>query len=442
MLTELRFKTFEKQRIALRYLRDRKTNEVLYGGGARGGKSWLGCGWVIIECIQKPGSAWMIAREEMTKLKDTTLLTFFMVVKELGLEERFHFNAQSLTVSWDNGSLIFFREIKYLPGDPEFDRLGSYDLTGCFLDECQQIHEKAINVLRGRFSLLSGDGWKTVPKSLYTCNPSKNWIYRVFIRPEREGGLTDDKVFVKSLATDNPFVSGEYIDNLKKSDKVTVQRLLYGNFEYDDDPATLIEYEKILDCFTNTWIAVSGRPYITCDVARFGTDKTVIGVWNGWGVKLFAFHGLSVSQTAEKVKEFQNKFKIGNSDTIADEDGVGGGVVDILRCKGFVNNSRPVDVPGREHENFSNLKSQCYFHLAERINKGGVYIECNDPEMKATIIEELEQVKQYNMDKDSKRAILPKDKVKELIGRSPDFADTIMMREWFELTPQMSWVAF
>lgn len=436
MLTELRFRTFEKQRIALRYLRDKKTNEVLYGGGARGGKSWLGCGWVIMECIQKPGSAWMIAREEMVKLRDTTLITFFMVIKELGLQDEIYFNAQTLIATFDNGSLIFFREIKYLPSDPEFDRLGSYDLTGCFLDECQQIHEKAINVLRGRFSVLSGDGWETIPKALYTCNPSKNWIYAAFVRPEREGRLNGDRVFVKSLATDNPFIDQAYIDNLKKSDKVTVERLLYGNFEYDDDPAALIEYEKILDCFTNNWMSVSGRACITCDVARFGSDRTVIGVWNGWGVRLFAFNGLSVSQTAEKIKEFQNKFKIGNSDTIADEDGVGGGVVDILKCKGFVNNSRPIEIPGKPAENFSNLKSQCYFHLAERINNGGLYIECNDPEMKQMIIEELEHVKQYNMDKDSKRAVLPKDKVKELIGRSPDFADTIMMREWFELSPK------
>jgi phage terminase large subunit len=34
--------------------------------------------------------------------------------------------------------------------------------------------------------------------------------------------------------------------------------------------------------------------------------------------------------------------------------------------------------------------------------------------------------------------VLPKDKVKELIGRSPDFADTLMMREWFELKPKFT----
>lgn len=437
---DLKFSTFEKQRIALRYLRDSKTNEVLYGGGARGGKSWLGCGWVILECIQKPQSYWMIAREELTKLKDTTLLTFFNVIRELGIKNEIHYNAQSLVVTFRNGSLIFFREIKYLPSDPEFDRLGSYDLTGCFLDECQQIHEKAINVLRGRFSVLEGDNWQTVPKSLYTCNPSKNWIYEQFIRPDKLGELEESKVVVRSLATDNPFISEDYIENLRRSDKITVERLLHGNFEYDDDPSALIEYEKILDVFNSEYIT-GGDRFITVDVARFGSDKTVLGIWTGWRVKFDCYRGLSVDAVAEKIREAQKRYRVPNSNTLADEDGVGGGVVDILKCKGFVNNSRPKPNPiTRQDENYANLKSQCYFRLAERINKGELFIDCNDPKMKAEIIQELEQVKQHNMDRDGKKQVIPKEKVKEVIGRSPDYSDTLMMREYFELSPKRDWV--
>jgi phage terminase large subunit len=435
---ELKFKTFEKQRQALRRLRDKSTNEVLYGGGARGGKSYLGCGWITIECLEKPGSKWLIGREELTKLKDTTLLTFFMVAKDLGIKQFFDYNAQSLIVSFHNGSLIFFRELKYVPSDPEFDRLGSYDLTGSFVDESQQIHKKAINVLRGRYSVLSGDGWQTIPKSLYTCNPSKNWIYEEFVKPDIEKRLPPDKVFIKSLATDNPFVSSDYIENLKKSDKVTVERLLYGNFEYDDDPSALISYDKIIDSFTNSFIP-TGIRRLTVDVARFGSDRTVIGVWDGFRVRLWAFKGLSVPETAAKVKSFQAQYQIANSNTLADEDGVGGGVVDILGCKGFVNNSRALPNPITfEDDNYYNLKSQCYYRLAERINKGELFIDCEDPAMKKDIIQELEQVKQHNMDKDGKKQVIPKDKVKELIGRSPDFSDTLMMREWFELAPKFS----
>lgn len=39
------------------------------------------------------------------------------------------------------------------------------------------------------------------------------------------------------------------------------------------------------------------------------------------------------------------------------------------------------------------------------------------------------------MDHDGKLRILPKDKVKEGLGRSPDFADNLMMRMVLELVP-------
>lgn len=430
---ELQFKTFEKQRQALRALRDNSTNEVLYGGGARGGKSWLGCGWIVMECISKPGSAWLIAREELTKLRDTTLLTFFKVLKELGLKKdtHFHYDAQSFICTFYTGSRVFFREIKYIPSDPEFDRLGSYDLTGCFLDECQQIHDKAISVLRGRFSVLSGEGWKTIPKSLYTCNPAKNWIYRDFVKPAKEGTMTPDRVFIPSLATDNPFADQAYIDNLKKADKITRARLLYGDFEYDDDPSALMSIDKINNIFTNDFVD-GGDKYITADIARFGKDSTTIIYWDGLRAeRIVQLRKKSTMDVADMINGMRRMHEVPMANVVIDEDGVGGGVVDALDgCYGFVNNSRPL-----EGENFANLKSQCYFKLAELVNDGKIYVNCPDIDIKGQLIEELEQVKQKDMDKDGKRAVIGKDKVKELIGRSPDLSDSLMMRMVFEIEP-------
>ena len=118
---------------------------------------------------------------------------------------------------------------------------------------------------------------------------------------------------------------------------------------------------------------------------------------------------------------------------IVDEDGVGGGVVDILGCKGFVNGSKPIEEDGLQVQ-YQNLKSQCYFHLAKKINADEIYIKASS-EDKEQIIPELEQVKRHNIDKDGKLAILPKEKVKELLGRSPDYADTLMMRMYFDIKP-------
>jgi phage terminase large subunit len=390
------------------------------------------------------GSRWLIGRSELKNLKKTTLNSFFEVCKSEGLKAGTHFryNQQESIIYLYNGSQIILADLFAYPSDPEFDNLGSLEITGAFVDEAPQITDKAKNIVKSRIRYRLDD-FGRIPKLLMCGNPSKNWAYYDFYMPSKQGDLRTDRQFIQALVTDNPYISPHYIESLKGLDRNSRERLLNGNWEYDDDPAALIQYEKILDTFTNDFDTLRGDSYITCDVARFGADKTVIGLWSGFRVRLYSYRGLSVSETADKIRELQRLHSIPNSRTIADEDGVGGGVVDILKCKGFVNNSRPLINPvTREDENYNNLKSQCYYKLAERINRGGIFIEQVDTKVKADIVQELEQVKQHNMDKDGKKMVLPKDKVKEVIGRSPDYSDTLMMREWFELSPKLTWVAF
>lgn len=431
-----------KQTRAIEFLEDKVTTELYYGGAAGGGKSYFGSYWLLKSALKYPGTRWLMGRSELKNLKKTTLNSFFEVCKEQGLRanEHYRYNQQDSIVSLPNGSQIILADLFAYPSDPEFDSLGSLEITGAFIDEAPQVSEKGKHIVKSRIRYKL-DEFGLIPKLLMCGNPSKNWAYYEFYQPDRQGSLRNDRKFIQALVTDNPYISPHYIESLKGLDKNSRERLLNGNWEYDDDPAALIQYEKILDCFSNGFV-LAGDNYITCDVARFGSDKTVIGLWYGFRVHLTTYSGISVSETSNRIKELQNRHQVPNSRTIADEDGVGGGVVDILGCNGFVNNSRPLPNPiTREDENYANLKSQCYFRLAERINKGGLFIDCDDVGIKAQIIQELEQVKQYNMDKDGKRQVLPKDKVKEIIGRSPDFADTLMMREWFELKPQFDFEA-
>lgn len=83
--------------------------------------------------------------------------------------------------------------------------------------------------------------------------------------------------------------------------------------------------------------------------------------------------------------------------------------------------------------NYQNLKTQCYFALKDPIDKR--LIRLPDVPNKDKIIEELDAMVQIDIDKDAALKILPKDKLKEKLGRSPDDADAIMMRMLFELVP-------
>lgn len=50
-----------------------------------------------------------------------------------------------------------------------------------------------------------------------------------------------------------------------------------------------------------------------------------------------------------------------------------------------------------------------------------------------TINQELGMLKTYDSDKDGKLRILPKEKIKEQIGRSPDWLDCFIMRMYYEV---------
>ena len=427
-----------KQTIALDLLEDKTTNEILFGGGAGGGKTALGCYWQLKQRLKYPNTRGLIGRAVLKTLKETTLVSFFQVAKMQGLEtgKHYKYNGQMSQIEFINGSVILLKDLYAYPSDPNFDELGSLEITDAFIDEANQIEDKARNIIKSRirYQLDEND---LVPKILYTCNPAKNWTYIDFYKPQVDGTIEPTKRFVASLIDDNPFISKHYKQNLLTLDTISKERLLYGNWEYSNDPAQLIDYDKIIDCFSSTFVP-SGSHYITCDVARFGSDTTVIGVWDGMRVKLHQYKGKSVTEVAEIIKSLQIENQVPNSNTIADEDGVGGGVVDILRCKGFVNNSRALENPiTLQKENFDNLKSQCYFKLAEYINDSKLYINA-DGRMKESIIQELEQVKQKSVDNDGSKGIIPKEKVKALIGRSPDFSDALAMRMYFEYAPKFT----
>jgi len=420
-----------KQTKALDYLQDETTKELLFGGGAGGAKSHLGCVWLVINCFEYPGTRWVMGRSELKSLKETTLNTFFEVCSMMGLESGNHYKYNAISGVINIGeSQILLKDLKHYPSDPNYDSLGSLEITGAFIDECNQLNIKAKEVLKSRIRYKL-DEYGLIPKILMTCNPAKNWVYTDFYKPWKDNTLPTEKKFVQALATDNPYISRHYIDNLRTLDKNSQERLLHGNWEYDNDPAKLFEYESLTDMFTNEH-AEAGKKYLTVDVARFGQDKTVIIEWDGLrAVNIRIIQQNSIEYLVNEIKDISRVQSIPRSAILVDEDGVGGGVVDFLKCKGFVNGSKAIKERGRD-TNFSNLKSQCYFKLAEYVNNSKIFVSCNQ-EVKELLIEELEVVKAKDIDKDNKLAVEGKDKVKDLLGRSPDISDALMMRMYFEI---------
>jgi len=372
-----------------------------------------------------------MGRSKLKTLKETTLNTFFQLSNQLGTSSQFNYNQQSGIIKFINGSEIILKDLFAYPSDPDFDSLGSLEITGAFIDECNQVVYKAWQVVKSRIRYKLND-YGLIPKLLGTCNPSKNWVYKEFYQPNKLRSIKEYRKFIQALPTDNPHLPESYLQSLLQLDKNSRERLYFGNWEYDDDPSALISQDAIINYFNPIHIERGNQRYLTIDVARMGKDKTVFRVWYGWlCVAQYRIEKSALDEVVRKAKELMLTHNIPISNVVADEDGVGGGVVDFLKCQGFVNNSAPL-----QGGNYSNLKSQCSILMSKKIESNEAGEICPDGSIKDIIAEEMEQVKLKDIDKDGKLSIVPKDQVKELIGRSPDEWDSIMMRYYFELKPK------
>lgn len=445
---ELLFDTHgnEKQKACAAAWVDDTITDIVYGGAKGGAKSFTGCKLIFHDALVYPETHYFIARKKLNDLRKFTIPSIYECFSDWGLsaDDYLKWNGQDnfYTVK-SNGSKIFLIEAAYQPGDPLYARFGSMQMTRGWIEEAGEFEEAAKSNLQASIGRWKNDVYKLVPKLLQTCNPSKNYLYREYYKKFKEGVLESWKEFIQALPSDNKKLSAGYLENLRRTlSKNEKERLLNGNWEYDDDPATLINYDNIINIFSNNHVE-PGRKCITADIARLGGDRIVAIEWDGFRGKVAAWKKETLDVTGQRIEDARNKLKIGKSDVLVDEDGVGGGIVDFMKYKGFINNSSPVPHPhspqrdrkgNKIKENFDNYKSQCGFHMAQRINENGIYLECSS-EYKDLIIEEMEQVKQKNLDSDLKKGLVPKDKIKEIIGRSPDFWDTVLMRESFELQP-------
>lgn len=417
-------------------LKDDVTKNVFFGGGAGGGKTWEICQWLIPQCLIYPKTKWFIGRNELKRLMGSTYITFRKVQSKLGIpEDYFKLNGQYNYIEAQNGSRIDLLDVKYLPSDPMYERFGSTEFTGGAGEEVGEWHFLAFDVLKSRIGRHLNQELNIMPKFLLTCNPTKNWVYRTVYKPWKNGTLPKDYAFIQSLYKDNPYTADSYGEQLRGiQDRVMRERLMLGNWDYEEGDNSLIKYDSILDMFTNP-AQEFGDVYITADIARYGGDRTVIYVWKG----MCLIHKIIKSKqgidiTAQDIRDLAFKYNCPYSHIIVDDDGIGGGVTDILRgIKGFVNNSSPIKIDDKSM-NYRNLKSQCSFMLADRINSHEISIRADftEPE-KELLIEELQQIKIKQTNDDTKLQITPKEEVKESLGRSPDLGDGMMMRMYFEL---------
>ncbi|MDP2958008.1 MAG: hypothetical protein Q8N53_16400 [Longimicrobiales bacterium] len=163
------------------------------------------------------------------------------------------------------------------------------------------------------------------------------------------------------------------------------------------------------------------------DVARYGDDKSAAALVRGSTVReLFTWSGAALTTSADRVidyaREVQKRDIYGRRPSLwVDEPGLGGGLIDTLRERGwevsaFNGSARPKD-PRR----FLNKRAEAYWHLRRVLEAGRVALP---PDERLT--EEALSV-EWTIAPNGAIQIAAKDLQRKSLGRSPDRLDAVVI---------------
>lgn len=424
----------DKQKEVARAWLDPKVSDIVYGGSKGSGKSYLGCSLIFGDAFIYAGTHYFISRTSLTDLRKFTIPSVYEVLNGWGVPASFYtYNGQDNYFGLKNGSKVYLLAANYLPSDPLYMRFGSMQMTRGWIEEAGEFEKDAKNNLNASIGRWKNDVYKLSPKLLQTCNPAKNYLYTDYYRPYKDGTLPEWKRFIQAFPEDNKRLPEGYLENLNRIlDRNQKERLLFGNWEFDDDPTVLCDYDAICDAFTNDHVQPTGDMAISADLAMQGRDRFVAGVWDGDVVEVVIDKekatGREIQQDLQNMMVYRS---VPRSRTVADSDGLGAYLESYLNgIKEFHGGGKATDAE------YANLKTECAYKLAEKINKRKIKIICSD-EQKQRIIDELSVLKSDSVDNDEgKKRIIKKETMKELLGRSPDYLDMLLMKQIFDVKPK------
>lgn len=212
-----------KQAEAMDAIASEKYTFILFGGAMGGGKTFWGLSALLIMCQVFKGSRWCVIRENTEKIRTTTIPSF----KKLKPSGKLRENPYEYT--HPNGSQILFKGENY-DNDKELDWLKGFECSGFLFEEINECKPDTLDMSFGR-----AGRWDSNPRPkpiiMATCNPNNGFIKERVYDRWKLGTLPKDWLYIQSKVTDNPFLTSEYLENLKNMPTYKYMVFVEGNWD-------------------------------------------------------------------------------------------------------------------------------------------------------------------------------------------------------------------
>jgi len=379
-------------------------------GGTGTGKSFMIPTWLLSKMSQHPGNEWIVSAPTTMMLKRTVLKYLIDDFKTWGVP--FEINKSDLVVETPLGIIYFISA-------ETPDRMQGVHPKGIIGDEAGLYDRLWWQTAIQRVSFRSGQIFLTT-----TPYDPNHWLKLEFWDRWKAGDPNFE--IVNPISLDNPFYpEDEYWQAKRRLPKWRFDLLYNAKFPEQSDNALfkVADLRRVIDIEAQSVIdrTEDEELYMTIDVAREGTDESVICLWRGYVLE--EIHRYETNTLTELVASAHvlSRGRESKITYVVDSSGLGAGVYDMLYEQGL--NAYGVNFAQRaDDEAYANARAEMYHNLAKAVEDETVKLLDDDYLIDDLIVQE----RTYNSR--GQIALVLKEKIKEKIGRSPDVADAVALR--------------
>ena len=374
--------------------------------GIGSGKSRALAVWIVLQCLKKPGLRGIVLAQIYKTLTRVLVREIQVVASIMGVQ--YDYNKSSMEMTFPNGSTLFFYS-----GENATGVLGLSEIDMLAMDEAAYLAREVYDFSRDRMR-----GGKYRPMVRLISSPVNDQLENWF----RDLCQRYPDCVVNAATYDNPFVSAEFIQELKDryiEGSTLYQQQVQGLFLDTDIASQLIkraDFVKVKNPPTKIayWLGADWSGGVGC-------DYDVVCVVDDMGVvDLVEDNGLNTQQKVAAVKLMWDKHQPKSAYGDA-TGGFGQGAMDLCRDKNMILSPANFSAKPFNEELYPNLRTEAYAELARDI-RNGFYIP---EDVRAELL-----AQQVTIDNRGRIALVPKELVKKQLGRSPDRADAIALANY------------
>ncbi|MFA5403247.1 MAG: terminase family protein [Candidatus Omnitrophota bacterium] len=393
----------------LRAFDEHKARFFLLNWHRRAHKTTLILNLLIRECIKNPKKIYGYIAPTYTQAKAIIWRDPNMLERYLPADFVKRRNESELYVEFNNGSVLAIK------GADNPDSIRGQDFEGVGLDEWALIKPMVWEEILRPIITQSDKRW-----AMFAFTPKgRNHAYDYWVKAQK---LDDWYISLLTASVSKLLPEAELAKTKAEMPPTLYDQEFECSFIADEDNVLIptADVDRLLGIKR---FPGEMRKVISCDPSQGGDECVIMAFENTEAVETKIMHIKDTMLIAGEIAVMMNRYE--TNLCAIDSIGIGAGICDRLRELGkdveYINSA---ETAGEEHR-FANRRAEMWWYAMEQIRKGNVAYP-KDAELRR----ELSSVHCRVVSSNGKIQLEPKDKTKELLGRSPDRADAFVYGLW------------